>query len=184
MTQPAATCTRLVHRPVRLLRRLVTGAVAGAAGTVAMDAVVYRRVRRGGSTEAPWHWETAEGVTKWSEASAPGQVGQKLERLVLGHAPPDSWARRTTNVVHWATGIGWGAQYGALAAVTSRHPWWRAAGLGPAAWLSSYALLPAIGVYQPIWHYDLRTLGEDLVGHLAFGATTSAVFALLEGNRS
>ena len=38
-------------------------------------------------------------------------------------------------------------------------------------------MLPMIGVYEPIWRYDLRTLGEDLSGHLAFGATTSAVFA-------
>ena len=93
--------------------------------------------------------------------------------------PPDAWARAATNVVHWATGIGWGVQYGVLAARTSRRPVLRAVALGPAAWLSSYVLLPLIGVYRPIWEYDAKTLADDLGPHLVYGATTSAVRAVL-----
>ncbi|HEY4377835.1 MAG TPA: hypothetical protein VGM93_11790, partial [Acidimicrobiales bacterium] len=95
------------------------------------------------------------------------------------HQPPDGWARATTNVVHWATGIGWCIQYGALADRTSRHPLLRAVSLGPLVWLSGYVLLPPIGVYQPIWKYDATTLAKDLSGHLVFGAAASATFALL-----
>jgi hypothetical protein len=125
------------------------------------------------------HWEFAGGVTSWDEASAPGQLGRKAERFVTRRPPPDRWARTTTNVVHWATGIGWGAQYGALARRTSRHPWARAAALGPSAWLSGYVILPLAKVYEPIWNYDARVLADDLSAHLVFGATTSAVFAAL-----
>ena len=162
-----------------LVRNLVAGAVAGAVGTAAMDVVQYRRARRQGDGEPFWRWELAAGVTSFDEASAPGRIGQKVERLVLRRPPPDRWARTTTNVVHWATGIGWAVQYGALAGRTAGHPWARALALGPAVWLSGYAVLPLVGVYQPIWKYDVRTLAEDLSAHLVYGAVTSSVFAVL-----
>jgi len=162
-----------------IVRHLAVGAVASAVGTGAMDLLLYRRYRRDGGKETLLRWELAAGVTSWDEASAPGQTGRKLERLVTGRQPPDSWARTTTNVMHWATGIGWGVQYGALAGRTSRHPWTRALALGPAVWLAGYVLLPLVGVYKPIWEYDARTLSEDFSAHLVFGAATSAVFAAL-----
>jgi hypothetical protein len=166
-------------RRVGLVRHLAAGAVAGALGTVAMDLLLYQRYRRDGGKDSLQRWELAAGVSTWEEASAPGQVGQKLERLVTRRPPPDSWARSTTNLVHWATGIGWGIQYGVLASRTSRHPVVRALALGPVAWLTSYAILPLAGVYQPIWDYDARTLGDDLSAHLVFGSVTAAVFAAL-----
>ena len=170
-------------RRVGIVRQLAAGAVAGAVGTAAMDLLLYQRYRRDGGKDAFATWELAAGVTSWEEASAPGLVGQKLERLVTRRPPPDRWARTTTNLVHWATGIGWGLQYGALAGRTAQHPLVRALALGPAAWLSGYAVLPLAGVYQPIWEYDARTLGEDLSAHLVFGGVTSAVFAALTRER-
>ncbi len=156
---------------------MVSGALAGAAGTAAMDIVLYGRYHREGGKDSFWRWEFAGCVTSWDEASAPGQVGEKLERLVTGRPAPDRWARTTTNVVHWTTGIGWGLQYGALAGNTSRDAWIRAVALGPSAWLSSYVILPWAKVYKPIWEYDAMTLGKDLSAHLVFGTATSAVFA-------
>jgi hypothetical protein len=166
-------------RPTGLGRHLVVGAVAGAVGTAAMDYLLYRRYRGDGGKDSLWRWESAEGINSWDEASAPGQLGQKLERFVIRRQPPDSWARTTTNLMHWATGIGWGAQYGVLASMTSRHPLPRAAALGPVVWLSGYVILPLAGVYKPIWKYDARTLAKDVSAHLVYGATTSAVFAAL-----
>jgi hypothetical protein len=160
-------------------RHVVAGAVAGAAGTAAMDYLLYRRYRRDGGTDSFWQWEFSGGVRTWKEASAPGQVGEKVERVIIGHQPPDEWARSTTNIVHWATGIGWGLQYGALANLLSTHRRLRALGLGPLAWLSSYVMLPLAGVYRPIWEYDAHTLGDDLSAHLVYGAMTSAAFGVL-----
>jgi hypothetical protein len=160
-------------------RRLAAGALSGAVGTAAMDLLLYVRYRREGGKDGAWRWESAEGVTSWDKASAPGQVGKKVEQLVSRRSPPDRWARPTTNLVHWATGAGWGLQYAAVAGRLSKYPLLRAAALGPAAWLSGYAVLPLAGVYQPIWKYDARTLGKDLSAHLVYGAVTSAAFAAL-----
>ena len=166
-------------RRTGLGRHLAAAVVAGAAVTAV--ALVQQEVhgdRAGGKDPLP-RWELAAGVTTWEEASAPGKVGQKLGRLVTRQPPPDSWARTTTNLVHWATGIGWGIQYGLVASRAARHPVVRAAALGPVVWLTGYALLPLAGVYKPIWEYDAQTLGEDLSAHLVFGGVTAAVFAAL-----
>jgi hypothetical protein len=171
------------ERSSGIVRRLAAGALAGAVGTAAMDLLLYGRYRREGGKEPLGRWELAAGVTSWDEASAPGQLGQNVVRRVTRRPPPDSWARTTTNIVHWATGIGWGIQYVALAGRTSRHPWMRALGLGPAVWLEGYAILPLAGVYGPIWEYDAQTLAKDLSAHLVFGTTTSAVFATLTRER-
>ncbi len=160
-------------------RNLVRGAVAGAVGTAAMDLLLYLRQRRAGGKDPLLEWEFAAGTMSWDDASAPGQLGQKIERAVTRQTPPDNWARTTTNLMHWATGIGWGVQYGLLSAAVPRHAGLRAVALGPVAWLSGYVILPLAGVYEPIWKYDARTLGDDLSAHLVFGATTSAVFAAI-----
>jgi hypothetical protein len=38
---------------------------------------------------------------------------------------------------------------------------------------------PLLGVYKPIWKYDLETLRKDLSAHLVFGTATAAAFCLL-----
>jgi len=164
---------------MRFLADVARGAVAGAAGTAAMDLVLYGRYRRGGGEDSLWQWEFADGVTNWEQASARGKLGEKVERFVTGQQPPDEWARPTTNLVHWATGTGWGVLYGLVASTTSSLGLIRALALGPTAWLASYVILPLAKVYQPIWEYDARTLRDDLSAHLVFGAVTSAVFAAL-----
>ena len=40
-------------------------------------------------------------------------------------------------------------------------------------------MLLQFGVYEPIWKYDVRTLGKDLGAHLIFGTATAAAFRLL-----
>jgi hypothetical protein len=50
---------------------------------------------------------------------------------------------------------------------------------GAAVWASGYVVLPLLGVYEPIWKYDLETLGKDLSAHLVFGTATAAAFSLL-----
>jgi len=161
------------------IRSAALGAVAGTVGTAAMDLLLYRRYRSEGGADGLWHWESAGGVTTWSQASAPGQVGQKLERFLTKREPADQWARSTTNVMHWATGIGWAMQFGALARRMSRHRLAWGLALGPVVWLSGYVILPLAGVYKPIWKYDAQTLARDLSAHLVYGGATSAVLAAL-----
>ena len=49
---------------------------------------------------------------------------------------------------------------------------------GALVWSSGYLLLPIAGLYKPIWEYDVRTLGDDLSAHLAYGVGTSSAFWL------
>ena len=162
-----------------IVGRAIRGAIAGAVGTVAMDLLQYRRYRQGGGKDSFLRWELAGDVMGWADASAPRQIGQKVERLVTGEDPPERWARTTTNVVHWATGMGWAAQYEVLAGRSSSRPFLRALALGPVVWLSGYVVLPLVGVYKPIWEYDAKTLADDLSAHMVFGLTTSATYAAL-----
>jgi hypothetical protein len=37
-------------------------------------------------------------------------------------------------------------------------------------------VLPAAGLYEPIWKYDRKTLAKDLSAHLVYGVITAAVF--------
>jgi uncharacterized membrane protein YagU involved in acid resistance len=82
-------------------------------------------------------------------------------------------------VVHWTTGLAWGAVLGIVAGSTRRRS--SALGLlfGPIVWLVSYVLTPLAGLYQPIWEYDAKTLGKDLSAHVVYGAATGVAFAAL-----
>jgi hypothetical protein len=106
-----------------LLGGALWGAAAGALGTTAMDLVEFRRYRQAGGTERLTAWETAVGVNEWEDASAPGQFGKRVAEEVIGRELPDHWARPATNLVHWTTGLGWGAQFGLLIALSGATGW-------------------------------------------------------------
>lgn len=163
----------------RSVRAAVAGAVAGAAGTAAMDLVWYRRYRRGGGTRRLVAWETSEEVDSWQKVSDPGRVAEKVLEAITGHEPPDRWARPANNLVHWMTGVGWGAQFGLVRANTTGRRWQLGLLLGPAVWLSSYIVLPLLKIYKPIWKYDAKTLAKDLSAHMAYGLVTAAAFSVL-----
>ena len=40
-------------------------------------------------------------------------------------------------------------------------------------------MLPAAKLYEPIWKYDVKTLGNDLSAHLVYGFTTAATWRLV-----
>lgn len=160
--------------------RPAAGAIGGAAGTLAMDLVWYARYRRGGGTQGFIDWETAAGTTSYEDASAPGQVGRKLIVAVLGKEPPASSARAMTNVVHWATGVQWGVAYAAALPVVRRLGTLPGGvGLAAVAFGASYVVLPALGVYKPIWEYDRDVIVKDATAHTAYGLTAAAVASAL-----
>jgi hypothetical protein len=101
--------------------RAIRGVIAGVVGTAAMDLLWYSRYRRAGGEDSFLRWEFGADVVGWADASAPGQVGQKAACILTGRQPPERWARTTTNVIHWATGIGWSVQNGVLSVRLVRH---------------------------------------------------------------
>ena len=115
------------------------------------------------------------------QASTPSDDSQARN---LDSPPSPRYARALNNATHWAFGLAAGAGYGLL--LGSRHKAKVAYGppFGAAVWANGYVVLPLLGVYEPIWHYDLETLGKDLRAHLVFGTATAAAFWLLDRGRA
>jgi hypothetical protein len=164
-----------------MLASIIRGASASAIGTLAMDTLLYRRYRNGGGESAFLAWESSAGLKSWEGAPAPALVGkQLLERVTTREVPPRC-ARILNNVMHWGLGLTTGAGYGLIAG--SRKPnLWYGLPFGAAVWAGGYAVLPRLGVYKPIWKYDLETLEQDLSAHLVFGAVTGVAFWLLQAS--
>jgi hypothetical protein len=158
---------------------MITGVDASALGTLAMDALLYRRYHGEEGKAGFLAWESSAGVETWDNAPAPALVAKRLIETVIKRDVQPRCARFLNNTTHWGFGLAWGAGYGLL--VGSRKPklWW---GLpfGAAVWASGYVVLPLIGAYKPIWKYDTRTLEKDLSAHLVFGTATAAVFSLAD----
>jgi hypothetical protein len=141
-----------------------------------MDLVWYRRYRLGGGEEPFASWEITREVASWDQAPAPAQMGRKIIRAVTGRDVPLERAAARRNGMHWGYGTTWAAAHGVVASRTRRRrPWWHGPALGTVVWASGYVTLPLAGVYEPIWRYDLATLGKDLSAHLVFGTATDAV---------
>ena len=158
---------------------LARGLLAGTVGTVAMDALLYGRYRRGGGTDGVRSWEFSEGVTTWEQAPAPAHVGRRIVEGLFQRKLSDQRAALVNNVTHWAYGVLSGAGYGVLVG-SLRSPRVRyGPPFGAAVWLTGYAVLPAAGLYQPIWEYSAQVLAKDLSAHLVYGTTTGLAFAVL-----
>ncbi|MGP7997275.1 MAG: hypothetical protein ACLPKI_08140 [Streptosporangiaceae bacterium] len=164
-------------QPLTPLAAVAGGVLAGAVGTVCLDAVQYMRYRRGGGTDTPLEWEFAP-VGTWAEAPAPGQVARRVVEGFTQRELPDRWAWLISTIMHWGYGSSAGAAYGVLAGSLRRpHPWYGVP-FGAVVWATGYVILPEGGLYKPIWEYDAKTLTEDLTAHLAYGAGTGAAFWL------
>jgi hypothetical protein len=157
------------------------GLLAGAAGTLAMDLLLYARYRRGGGKDPFPGWESSAGLDDWDDAPAPAQVGRRLVDGMFGTTLPASRARLVNNVTHWAYGISAAAGYGVLAGSLRNPRIAYGAPFGAGVWATGYVVLPAAGLYKPITEYDKVTLAKDLSAHLVFGLSTAAVFRVLSG---
>jgi hypothetical protein len=155
------------------------GLAAGAAGTLAMDLLLYARYRRGGGKQHLLAWEFSSGLSSWDETPVPGQAGKRLFEGLFHKKLPPQRAELVSNITHWAYGMLNGAAYG-IAAESLGQPRTRS-GLPSGAGVSAadYAVLPAAGLYKPIQDYDRGTLAKDLTAHLVYGTTTAAAPRLL-----
>ena len=155
----------------RTTRFAVKGLSSGVLGTAAMDVVAFRRNRSGGNRERFCSWEFSRNALSFDDVGAPGQLGQKLAKMVR-RPIEDRHAGATNNIVHWATGLGWGLAAGVLAKRTRLSPLGAGPVTGVAAFIVSYTVLPLVGLYKPIWRYDTKALSNDFAGHLVFGVVT------------
>ena len=177
-------------RPVRSSRTAMSplgavgrGLVAGAAGTLAMDALWFARYRRAGGDSDFAEWEFSSGVCSWEQAPAPAQVGKRLVEGLFKRELPASRAALVNNITHWVYGMLGGTQYGIVAGSLD-HPRVRyGVPFGASVWAAGYAVLPAAKLYKPIWEYDKKALAKDLSAHLVYGVGTATTFGLLSRSR-
>ena len=161
------------------LGAVARGLVAGAAGTVAMDTLLYTRYRRGGGTSPMERWEFSADVTSWEQAPAPALMGKRLVKGLFGVELAPTRARLVNNVMHWGYGMVNGAQYGIVATSLGTPRIRYGLAFGATVWAGDYVILPAAKLYQPIWKYDAKTLANDLSAHLVYGVGTATTLRLL-----
>jgi hypothetical protein len=160
---------------------ILTGALAGGAGTIAMDLLWYFRYRRDGGEDDFLDWELSSGTENYEQAAAPAQVGKRGVEGYLQTELPPSTAGAMNNTVHWATGLLWGTAHGVLAGSTAKRRISVGLATGAAAWAASYAMLAPAKLYKPMWEYPPGLLWKDLSAHLIYGLGTGAAFRALTG---
>jgi hypothetical protein len=160
-------------------RAAARGVAASALGTLAMDLFLYRRYRRGGGESGFGAWESSEGLASWDEAPAPAKVGKRFVEAVTGRELSPRWARTINNLTHWGYGVSAGAPFGVVSRAVGGEKLAYGLPFGAGVWASGYVTLPLLGVYRPIWEYDLETLGKDLSAHLVYGTATAAALRVL-----
>jgi hypothetical protein len=164
--------------PMTPLAAVAGGLLAGAVGTVCLDAVQYVRYRRKGGKDNPLTWEFAP-VDSWEKAPDPGKVAKRVIEGFTGRELSDRWAWPVSTVAHWAYGSSAAALYGIVVGSLRRPHALYGLPFGAAVWATGYIVLPEAGIYKPIWEYDAKTLASDLSGHLAYGTGTGITFWLL-----
>jgi Protein of unknown function (DUF1440) len=155
------------------------GLVAGAVGTAAMDTLLFRRYRGGGGDSSARDWELSAGLTSWDDAPAPALVGKRVTEGLFQTELDPRYVPLVNNVTHWGFGIANGAVYGIVVGSLPSPKAWFGVPFGASVWSGGYVVLPAAGLYEPIWKYDLKTLANDLSAHLVYGLATAAAFRLL-----
>lgn len=154
-----------------LRRGVARGLASGLVGTTTMTAwqELSARLLSGDGDGAAAPPPAARIDERWAEAPAPAQVARLLSLRLLRRDIPVARIGVATNVMHWATGIGWGTVYG-LATERPRSPALPAGlAFGALVWALSYAQLVPLGIYEPPWRYSPKVLAEDLSYHLAYG---------------
>jgi hypothetical protein len=168
----------LVGSGVTPLGAVARGLLAGVAGTAAMTAwqELSAKLQSSGD-EGGGSSDKAEDP--WEEASAPAKVGRRIIEGVFHKEVPADKIGLLTNAMHWGYGTGWGAVYGLLAGTTGRSTLRGGLAFGTGVWLSSYAELVPMGLYEPPWKYPPKQLAMDLSYHLVYGTGTAVAYRIL-----
>jgi len=154
---------------MNLMRHLVHGAAAGAAGTTALNAVTYADMVVRGRPASSTPTDTIEALSRRSGIGIPGDDESRANRLeALGP------------LAGMAAGVGTGLVLGAL-----RAGGWRAAGASSftaatvAALLVGNGPMTLLGITDPR-SWDADAWATDLLPHLAYGVAAAYVLTGLE----
>ncbi len=133
-------------------------------------------------------------VLRGLAAGTLGTLGMSLFwRLTAGRKPADrsdeyesppepiQRSEPSGQLVHYASGAGWGALYGI---VRESVPWMRTpagmAAFSGAVWaISEGVIRPGLELAPPLHAREVKNVGYDLGSHLIYGATTAAAYEAL-----
>jgi len=153
-----------------MLRQVLRGAAAGAAGTTALNAATYAdmtyRARPASSTPE----QTVEQIAERAHLDISGEGAAKDNRIsALG---------ALSGIM---TGVGVGAGYGLARALGLRPPLWAAVLITSAGALAgSNGPMTLLGITDPRTWSAVDWV-SDIVPHVAYGAVTAATYAAGEG---
>ena len=105
---------RVRKHPLTPLAAVAAGLLAGAVGTVGLDAVHYLKQRRAGGTQSPLAWEFAP-VDSWETAPDPGLAARRVIEGFTQRKLSDRWAWPVSTAAHWAYGSAAVATHGIAA---------------------------------------------------------------------
>jgi hypothetical protein len=156
------------------LRRVVEGALAGAAATWVLDKVTSALYERE-SNAVRERENRARGGTAAFEVAA-----QKLAHLG-GRQLGTQQRQRYGQAIHWGRGAAAGAAYALLRERLPASPLARALLFGTAFWLAADELAnPLLGLTPGPGAFPWQTHARGLAGHLAYGAIADAAYSTLE----
>ncbi|MBA3233886.1 MAG: hypothetical protein H0T17_08075 [Propionibacteriales bacterium] len=148
-----------------MIRQILTGAAAGAAGTTALNAVTYldMAIRARPTSSTPE--DTVDELADRTPFDIPGQ-GDTRDNRVAGLGP----------LMGLATGVAVGAAYGAVTALLNRpRPGWGSVLVGGAAMLAGNGPMTLLGLTDPR-EWDAASWMADVVPHMAYGVVTATTF--------
>lgn len=148
-----------------MMRRLLVGAAAGAAGTTALNAATYLDMTLRGRPASETPTQTMEKLAERSNITVPGDQDQRANRLSAAGA-----------LAGLGTGVAVGGAYGLINTFGLRPS------LGPGALLATVLAMAGsnipmtkLGVADPSTWTAADWL-SDVVPHLAYGLVTAIVF--------
>jgi hypothetical protein len=168
-----------------MANRIIAGAIAGAAGVVALNAAGYLdmliRGRAASVMPARVAGKLADelGVPLEFEPDADGDDDDAEEADDLGGDGSDAAANRSEAIgalLGMANGVAIGIAYGIARLILPRPPAWLAgAALGAAAMAASDYPATRLGLTEPR-DWSATDWASDVVPHMAFGIVTAIAF--------
>jgi len=148
-----------------MMRRLLVGAAAGAAGTTALNAISYLDMTWRGRPASETPEKLVEAVADRADLTVPGSGDTRQARL--------SGLGALSGI---AAGIGVGAAYGLLDALGLRPGVFLGSMLsGAAAMAASDGSMAALGVSDPTT-WSGSDWASDIVPHLGYGVVLAATY--------
>lgn len=173
-----------------LLRNLALGALAGSAGTAAMNTywrVVTRvaghdpRMLTRSGDHALDEVDVAGRQTEEGEAST-AAIGRHAYEAATGDEPDEATRERLSSAVHWSYGASMGALYAVVRAGRGGRDLGGGLALGTGLWAVGDELaVPLLGLSKGPTAYPPEQHAHRLGAHLVYGVTTALVTQALAG---